>query len=728
MTLSSGRRGALAAAAGAVAALALAAPAAHAADACPNADVRAVQNGAQLPECRAYEQVSAQFKNGNAIAGNVPAISPGGGLLLYQNNTTFGEALSNLASRTVARRGPDGWNSTSMVPPFTGRVATLSNIPKFAAVSRAFDSVIYTTSYPLSPDDQGSSVATLETNNDDVYQYSADGSLDWLSRTPVLPDLSRPDATFTMASEDLTRVVVRTERALDPAYPVTTGQQYYLVVDKQQARLLSVLPDGTASSGVSVQNMRFTWGDERFSRILFVTDTPNDGLYLRDHADDPAAAQTRELTFGPARARCASPDVKRVSPDVRRLLVSCLGDAQPDPAASERPLYLADVDTGAATRLPVNGQVVAASDDLSRIYVMSAERAVAGAGDNSLYLVRNGELSLVATYTGPLDFPDVSSPALSADGDQIAFVSNFPLGFPTGDLAQIYRYDATVGAASLSCVSCPADGSAATDAAFLSMQHANSSAAAAGAVSSDGRRVFFSTRTGLLPGDTNGMLDAYLWLDGQLHLISTGRSAVDSAAAGASADGSEAYFTTADSLVPQDVDSGVVDLYAATVGGGFAAAGDETSCTTDCQGPARGLEQLQTPGTISFNGPGDVDEAAEPTVVKVFSVAGIGTRARATWARGGRAAVRVRLSHPGAATAVMRARIGKRSVVVARTSRRAAGGGTVSLPLRLSRRARAVLRRQGVLRTTVRVTVPGAGGAQSASFELRTAKAKRGRR
>lgn len=728
MTLSSGRRGALAAAAGAVAALALAAPAAQAADTCPNADLRAAQNGAQLPECRAYEQVSAPFKNGNAIAAVLPAISPDGGVLMYQNNTTFGDAFSNLASRTVARRGADGWRSTSIVPPFIGRVPTTSNIPRPMAVSPAFDSVIYTTSYPLSPDDRGSSVAALETTNDDLYQYGADGSLAWLSRAPVLPDASGPNVDFTMASADLTRVVARTQRALDPAYPGVTTLQYYLIVDGQQARLLSVLPDGSPSHGVSAQNLVSTWGDERYSRILFETEAPENALYLRDHADDPAAAQTRELTFGPARARCWPPQVRAVSSDLRRLLVSCRGDALPDPAASEQVLYLADVDTGATTRLAVNGEVIAASDDLSRIYVLSRDRAVAGAGDESIYLIRNGELSLVATYTGFVDFPEVSSSVLSADGDQLAFVSNFPLGFPTGDQAQVYHYDATVGAASLSCASCPADGSAATGAAILAPPGARSKAAAAGAISSDGRRVFFSTRSALLPSDTNGAYDAYLWLDGRLHLVSTGRSAVDSYSAGASADGSEAYFTTAESLVPQDVDSGVVDLYAATVGGGFAGASDEASCTTDCQGPARGLEQLQTPGTVSFTGPGDVDDAAEPALVKVFSVAGIGTRARAAWARGGRASLQVRLSHPGTATAVMRARIGKRSVVVARASRRAAGGGAVSLPLRLSRRAQRTLRRQGVLRATVRVTVPGAGGAQSASFELRTAKAKRGRR
>jgi WD40-like Beta Propeller Repeat len=730
---SPGRRGVLAAVAGAVAALALAVPAAHAADDCPNAAVRAAQNGTQLPECRAYEQVSDTFKNGNAIRNDLQAVSPAGGLLMYVNNTSFGDALSNVVSREVARRGPSGWTSTSMLPALNDRLPTLNDSPYLGAISPTFDSAIYTTIYPLSPDDRGTMYPGLEKTNNDIYQYGADGSLSWLSKPPVLPDTSATEVLFTRASADLTRVIVETDRALDPAFPGLTTRQFYMIVDKHQPRLLSVLPDGTPSDGVfDDNNKRSTYADAGFTRVVFKT-AANDRLYVREHADDPAAAQTRELTLGAAGASCSSPDIIRLTPDGRRLIVACVGDgAEPDPTAAMQSLYLADVDTGAVTRLPVTGTVMASSPDLSRIWVASADRALPGAKDGNLYLIRNGELSLAAAYpTGGVaataSFPGV----LSADGDQIVFTSDQDLGFPNGGTDQVYRYDATVGASSLSCVSCRPDGVAATAAGQLTAPDGGSSAAAPGAISSDGRRVFFSTPTRLLPGDTNGVMDAYLWVDGKAHLLSSGRSPVRSAWVGSSADGSEAYFTTTESLVPQDVDSGVGDLYSATVDGGFAVKADAASCTTGCQGPGKVLDPLPTPGTAAFTGPADVDPdaASRPaTLVKVFSVEGIGATARATWARGRTASVRVRLSHPGTATAVMTARIGKRSVVVARVSRTAKGGGTLALPLRLSKRARTALAREGVLRTTVRVTVPGAGAAQSASFVLRTAKAKRGRR
>lgn len=723
---SPGRRGVVAAIAGAVAALALAVPAAQAADDCPNAAVRAAQNGSQLPECRAYEQVSDTFKNGNAIRNDLQAISPGGGLLMYVNNTTFGDALSNVVSREVARRGPTGWTSTSLLPPLTDRLPTLNDSPYVGAVSPTFDSAIYFTTYPLSPDDRGGRLA-----NNDVYQYGADGSLSWLSRPPVLPDTSASGVVFTGASADLSHVIVETDRALDPAYPDLTTRQFYLIVDKQQPRLLSVLPDGTPSAGVYNDATKSSLvADASFSRIAFKTDDPDAPLYVREHADDPAAARTREVTLGSSGASCLGAGLKRMTPDGRRVLVECRGTgAQPDPTAGSVSLYLGDVETGAVERLPVYGAVSAASADLSRIYVASNDKATPDAEEGSLYLIRNGDLSLVATYTGPIFYTPFQFTSLSADGDQIAFTSDMDLGFPNGGFGQVYRYDATMGAASLSCVSCRPDGVAATG--MANIDTSQSGYSAPGAISSDGRRVFFSTPTRLVPGDTNGVTDAYLWVDGKPHLLSSGRSPANSLWAGSSADGSEAYFTTTESLVPQDIDSGVGDLYSATVGGGFAVAADAASCTTGCQGPGKGLEPLPTPGTVAFTGPADVegDDAAKPTtLVKVFSVEGIGATARATWARGRQASVRVRLSHPGTATAVMRARIGKRSVVIARVSRTAKAGGTLSLPLRLSRRARTALAKQGVLRTTVRVTVPGAGGAQSASFDLRTAKAKAGRR
>src|SRR4029077_11145476 len=106
--------------------------------------------------------------------------------------------------------------------------------------------------------------------------------------------------------------------------------------------------------------------------------------------------------------------------------------------------------------------------------------------------------------------------------------------------------------------------------------------------SSDGSRVFFESVAALLPRDTNGVQDVYEWEQqgvgscqgssatfsassgGCLYLVSSGTSPQPSFFADASASGSDVFFFTFQPLVGQDVD-GLVDVYDARVGGGFAA-------------------------------------------------------------------------------------------------------------------------------------------------------------
>src|SRR5688572_32082480 len=92
-----------------VLALAGAAPAAApAADACPNAEVRQQQGATRLPECRAYEQVSPQQKNGNAaLGGYAPRAS--GGAFAYWSPGAFAGAQSSVGVAYAAERTEDGW-------------------------------------------------------------------------------------------------------------------------------------------------------------------------------------------------------------------------------------------------------------------------------------------------------------------------------------------------------------------------------------------------------------------------------------------------------------------------------------------------------------------------------------------------------------------------------------------------------------------------------------------
>ncbi len=87
-------------------------------------------------------------------------------------------------------------------------------------------------------------------------------------------------------------------------------------------------------------------------------------------------------------------------------------------------------------------------------------------------------------------------------------------------------------------------------------------------LSADGQRVFFETAQGLVDADTNGKADVYMWSDGELSLISTGKSGEESEFIDASTSGDDVFFTTREQLVGVDVDD-QVDVYDARVGGGI---------------------------------------------------------------------------------------------------------------------------------------------------------------
>ena len=117
---------------------------------------------------------------------------------------------------------------------------------------------------------------------------------------------------------------------------------------------------------------------------------------------------------------------------------------------------------------------------------------------------------------------------------------------------------------------------------------------------SDDGRVAFSTAEALSPRDTDGKVDVYEFVAGRPQLIGgrdrrPGRTAE---AAGCSVpgqvvgfesisrDGSDIYFSTFDTLVPQDQNGPFVKFYDARVGGGFPVAGQLLPCEAadECHG------------------------------------------------------------------------------------------------------------------------------------------------
>ena len=128
-----------------------------------------------------------------------------------------------------------------------------------------------------------------------------------------------------------------------------------------------------------------------------------------------------------------------------------------------------------------------------------------------------------------------------------------------------------------------------------------------------------------------------------------------------------------------------------------------------------------TPGSVNAEPEGDQGAAR-------FRVGSIGAKARKRFARTGRLTLKLNLGRSGDVAASARAKIGKKTVTVARDRAEADGAGTTELTLRLSKAARRALENKGTLRVTIRVTYSENDRTRSTTLVLRAPKAQTGRR
>jgi len=203
------------------------------------------------------------------------------------------------------------------------------------------------------------------------------------------------------------------------------------------------------------------------------------------------------------------------------------------------------------------------------------------------------------------------------------------------------------------------------------------------ALSEDGSRLYFESYDALTPRDTNARQDVYQWeasgaggcdtaaatfsaaAGGCIDLISSGQGAADAEFVDASPSGKDVFFATASSLVSRDY--GLIDIYDARVGGGFAAPSGVMGCEGEaCQNPA-GAPQGPSPASATYSGPGNPSGAPSPFAR--CNRAGRRARAFSTRARRlRRAAARMARRHRAGPRAIRRARR------LRRTARRYAKG------------------------------------------------------
>jgi hypothetical protein len=414
-------------------------------------------------------------------------------------------------------------------------------------------------------------------------------------------------------------------------------------------------------------------------------------------------------------------------------------------------LYSYDLASETATLIAsgVDG-LAGASDDLSRVYY---------AADSELYFWEQGsgqtligDLSEDVEVDDPIiaDYspnPAAIRPAnrvsrVTPDGSHIAFSSFTSLtGYDNRDIATGQRArEAFVWSADteqLRCVSCPVTGARPTarqlgtevqphwtDARFPGWM---SSLYASRVFSEDGDRLFFESYSRLSPADVNGKGDIYEWeadgtgdcsdsdpsfdseAGGCVRLISTGESVADSRLVDASVDGSDVFITTEESLVAQD--EGLIDVYDAKIDGGLASPTPAVPCDGDaCQGSDNNGPTVPTAATLTFAGP----EQATPGKTLKVSASKLKTVVGST------AKLKVKLPAAGVVTIT--------GGSIRKATERSGKARQLTIPVKLSAKAKRTLKKRGTLKVGVRIGFkPAAGSNSSLRLTLTFKQPKRGR-
>jgi hypothetical protein len=646
-------------------------------DPCPNALFRSGAS-AFLPDCRAYEMVSPVDKDGGDVFHLFNSYSepihlnqstPGGEKLTYSAARAFGDVKSSPAvAQYMASRGPEGWDTEAISPP-RGTPYQLAGTT-LETQYRAFSEdlcqgwLFHDTDPPLS--------AEAVTGFPNLYRTGlCEGEQTYEALTRVAPAGVQPKGyspTAQGASADGSVFVFKANGQLEvDAGPKAAAGDRFQCYQRAEGklRLVSVLPSGLAnpsSCSVGLGSLPFANPylsnldnavSEDGSRIYWSASNIGAGpgrLYLRIDGKNPTLAvsaegETLSGITDESRFLAATPDGSKAIYSV----------GEPNVGAD---LYEYDLATQASTLVAENVRgVIGASEDLSRVYLVSHDALAAGAspGEENLYLYERGigfrfvgalsaYDSIAETQARPLATslrPRLRGSRVSDDGSVAVFISAAPLsGYDNTDAesgqadTEVFRYDAEAdgGAGRLDCVSCNPSG-VRPSGAFAGLHHSTRFWVAAQipgwetslhpsrVLSEDGSRLFFESLEALVPRDTNAKRDVYEWQQpgtggctassasysspngGCLSLISSGKSPENSFFVEASANGDDVFIATSSSLLPQD--PGLIDIYDARVGGGFPQPAQLAPCQGEaCQGAAQNPADV-TPGSASFVGPPD---------------------------------------------------------------------------------------------------------------------------
>ena len=624
---------------------------------CTNEAVRAQQGTTSLPDCRAYEMVSPAEKNGGDIRG-IDGVSNGGIIqasadgsrVTYLSLASFGEPTgAALASQYLAdRRAGDGWRTQNISLPMTGGGYPLGGGTPYDAFSTDLSTgLVYggtrefhnehlepVANPPLADAPAGYENFYLRESRV-AFEPGEQHLQALLTEAPnVLPEAFKLE--LFGATSDLGHVVVKSPASLSPGAVEGPGLENLYEWERATGLFqpVNVLPGGApdpqGTLGLGGEGVTEHAISDDGASVIW-TQANSGTLYVREHIGTPMAATVQVATGGPTYATASS--------DGTRIFYININGG----------LYEYDVSTAQTTEISQGAVagVIGASEDGSYLYYVDS-------GYN-LRLWHEGSTKFIAALS-PGDssmtdfnvlgvafdwYPELGrrTARVTPDGSSVVFMSERSLtgydntvssgqscatnssgGPQPAQCEEVFLYNAQTD--HLSCVSCNPDGSRPTGPSGIpgGTEFRNDRAIYRSRVlSEDGSRVFFDSADALSTQDTNGEEDVYEYeapgvgscgggsavnAGGCVSLLSGGVSTEPSSFVDASANGSDVFFITRQSLLPEDQDQ-LVDLYDVRQGGGFPQP-SVTACTgTGCQGVPGSPPAFATPSSATFNGIGN---------------------------------------------------------------------------------------------------------------------------
>jgi hypothetical protein len=568
-----------------------------------------------LLDARGWELVSPVDKNGGEVqgfgansGGGVLQAAATGGAATFNSSSSFDATAQGApaASQYISRRGSGGWSSEDITTPLlSGGYGDQPNGVPYQLFSTDLAGGLLLSGVHCRDAGSGCPVANPPLPGSGAppgyqnYYLRNDENGSFAALLTAAPALSPEEFSlaFAGASPDLRHVVLSTCAKLTPEateQPVCeSGGPNLYEWSEGTLRLINRLgsdPLGTSDARLAAQSGAISTDG---SRIYFTVGEEAE-LFLRE-----GASGARPVSLAPA------VQFQTATPSGAFAFYSKGGELFRYDALGESSELIAE---------DVKG-VLGASADGSRVYYATAAGLFLWTAPGTVTEIASGP---PAAFAG--DYPPTTGTArLSADGTHLAFLSTERLsGYDNTDQstgkpdAEVYLYSAGGGAGTLTCASCNPTGERPLGPSTIPGGVANGTQPGATdsykprSLSADGTRLFFDSRDSLVLQDTNNAPDAYEWeasgtgscaaAGGCVGLISSGRAAEGASFVDAAANGSDAFFLTASSLVPQD--PGSVDLYDAREGGGFPAPPSPIPCEGDaCQSLPPEPED-PNPGTI----------------------------------------------------------------------------------------------------------------------------------